>query len=112
MSDGTTDGMICATDDRTCAISGIYDQAEQIWTDDSSTIAESRGAFEYQAAGNHYQKFSIQPAEFIIKNDIPGAEASIIRYVCRHADKNGIEDLRKACQYLEMLAEIKYGEKL
>ena len=58
-----------------------------------------------QVGGNHYQKLAIQPIEFIVKNNIPFLEANIIKYVVRHKDKNGLEDLNKAKHYLEMLIE-------
>ena len=56
-----------------------------------------------QVNGSHYKKYKIQPTEFCIKNNIPFAEGCVIKYVCRWRDKNGIEDLKKAIHYLEML---------
>ena len=58
-----------------------------------------------QVGGNHYQKLTIQPVEFIVKNNIPFLEANVIKYVVRYKDKNGLEDLNKAKHYLEMLIE-------
>ena len=52
----------------------------------------------------HYV-MKIQPVEFIVKNDIPFREGNIIKYVCRHRDKGGIDDLLKAQHYLDMLIE-------
>lgn len=69
-------------------------------------------ALNEQIGGNHYKKFVIQPVEFIHKNGIGYIEGCIIKYVCRHRDKGGIEDLRKARHYLELLAELEYGEEL
>lgn len=60
---------------------------------------------EKQVGGNHYENMPIQPVEFIIKNDIPFCEANVIKYVVRHKFKNGIEDLKKAKHYIEMLIE-------
>jgi hypothetical protein len=57
-----------------------------------------------QVGGSHYQ-LPIQPIDYIVKNDIPYREANIIKYVTRHQKKNGIEDLKKAMHYLEMLME-------
>ena len=57
-----------------------------------------------QEGGTHYQ-MPIQPVEFIVKNEIPYREANIIKYVVRYKDKNGLEDLKKAKHYLEMLIE-------
>jgi hypothetical protein len=36
-------------------------------------------------------------------------EGNVIKYVTRHSDKGGAEDLRKAIHYLEMLIEWRYG---
>ena len=57
----------------------------------------------------HYV-MKIQPVEFIVKNDIPFREGNIIKYVCRHRDKGGIDDLLKAQHYLDMLIE-QYAEE-
>jgi len=63
-------------------------------------------AFDRQAGGDHYKDMPIQPAEFIHTNGIGYMEGNVIKYVCRHRRKNGIEDLRKAVHYLEMLIEL------
>ena len=70
------------------------------------------GSLKKQEGGNHYKDFVIQPVEFIQKNKLGFCEGNIIKYVCRHKKKGGIEDLRKAKHYLEILAELEYGEKL
>ena len=63
-----------------------------------------------QIGGNHYSDMSIQPTEFIMKNNIPFAEGNVIKYVCRHISKNGAEDIKKAIHYLELILENKYNE--
>jgi hypothetical protein len=55
----------------------------------------------------HY-KMAIQPIDFILENDIPFAEGNVIKYICRHKKKNGIEDLRKAKQYIDYIIEKEY----
>lgn len=69
-------------------------------------------ARDIQIGGNHYKKYKIQPYEFVFANKIPALEANAQKYILRHQDKNGIEDLRKARHYLELMAELYYGEKL
>lgn len=69
-------------------------------------------ALDIQEGGQHYKKYAIQPIEFVVRNNIPVLEANALKYVVRHADKNGMEDLRKARHYLELMAEMYYGEKL
>ena len=63
---------------------------------------------EHQEGGSHYKKMPIQPIDFIYFNDIPFIEGNIIKYVLRHKQKNGLEDLKKAKHYLEILIEKEY----
>lgn len=58
-----------------------------------------------QVGGTHYQSYAIEPIEFIVANDVPYREANVIKYVVRHKDKNGAEDIKKAIHYLEMILE-------
>jgi len=64
-----------------------------------------------QYGGNHYKSFAIQPAEFCYKNNIPYLEATAIKYLCRHRNKNGLEDLNKAIHFIEMLIEFEYSKQ-
>jgi len=64
-----------------------------------------------QIGGDHYKQFQIEPLEFLAKNRIPFCEGNIIKYVCRHRAKGGLEDLKKARHYLEVLIEAEYGEQ-
>ncbi len=64
-----------------------------------------------QIGGSHYQ-MEIQPIDFIMRNNIPFAEGNVIKYVTRHKLKNGIEDLRKAMQYLKFIAMDEYNQNL
>ncbi len=63
---------------------------------------------DHQEGGSHYKKMAIQPIDFIYFNDIPFIEGNIIKYVLRHKKKNGLEDLKKAKHYLEILIEKEY----
>lgn len=64
------------------------------------------GALNTQVGGDHYRKLKIQPIEYIHTNNIPFAEGSIIKYVTRWRDKNGIKDLEKAKHFIELLIEL------
>ena len=46
-----------------------------------------------------------------MQNQLGMDVGSVIKYVVRHQDKNGIEDLNKAIKCLEMMKEHYYGEK-
>jgi DNA mismatch repair protein MutH len=58
-----------------------------------------------QIGGNHYKKMKIQPAEFIEQNGLSYLQGNAIKYICRFREKNGVEDLRKAKHYIDMLIE-------
>lgn len=53
----------------------------------------------------HYARWKIEPITFVMANELPYAEGNIIKYVMRWRDKNGIEDLKKARRYIDMLIE-------
>ena len=65
-----------------------------------------------QVGGVHYKKFKIQPAEFCYVNDIPYLEATAIKYLCRHREKNKAEDLKKAIHFIQLLLEFEYEENM
>lgn len=62
-----------------------------------------------QIGGDHYKSYKIQPVEFIHANEIPFLEANVIKYIMRHKDKNGIEDLQKAKHYIDLLIDLEYA---
>jgi hypothetical protein len=74
--------------------------------------ATYRNPLKTQEGGTHYKGMSIQPAEFIHANNIPYLEANVIKYVCRHREKGGIDDLRKAQHYIELLIHFEYRHML
>lgn len=63
------------------------------------------GALDEQVGGNHYKDFSIQPVEFIHKNDLGFIAGNIVKYICRYKEKGGIKDLQKVKHYVEILLE-------
>jgi hypothetical protein len=67
-------------------------------------------ALETQEGGQHYKQWKIQPIEFIHANGLPYIEGNIIKYIMRHKFKNGLEDLKKARHYLDLLIELEYHE--
>lgn len=60
--------------------------------------------FDKQVGGSHY-KVGIQPIEYILANNLGMCEGNVIKYVTRWKNKGGIEDLKKAIHYLELLIE-------
>lgn len=45
----------------------------------------------------------------LIKDVASFYEGNIFKYVYRHRNKNGLEDLKKARNYLDLLMELEYG---
>lgn len=66
-------------------------------------------ALNLQEGGNHYKGFRIQPVEYCQKNGIQFMEGNAIKYLTRHQDKNGAEDLKKAIHYTQLALEHSYG---
>ena len=65
-------------------------------------------AYNKQIGGKHYQNFSIQPSKFVIENKLLFPEGCAIKYICRHQNKGGKEDLLKAIHFIEMIIERDY----
>lgn len=72
---------------------------------------DSTDALTKQEGGNHYKSMKIQPVEFIHANNIGFLEGNVIKYICRHKNKNGIEDLKKVIHYAELLIQLEYGDE-
>ena len=63
-----------------------------------------------QIGGDHYKKLGIQPVHYIHENDLGFLEGNVVKYVTRHKDKNGAQDIAKAIHYLNLILELQYGE--
>ena len=58
-----------------------------------------------QIGGSHYKSLKIQPLEYALQNNLGICEHAVIKYVSRWKTKGGIEDLRKARHYIDILIE-------
>ena len=58
---------------------------------------------------HHYARWKIEPVTFIQENRLPFCEGNVVKYICRHDAKNGLEDVKKALRYAQMVAEDHYG---
>lgn len=67
---------------------------------------EIPSALNKQEGGAHYKEQPIQPVQYIHANGIGYLEGNVIKYVSRWKKKNGIEDLKKAKHYIELLIEL------
>lgn len=69
-------------------------------------------ALATQVGGGHYKSMAIQPVEYIHKNNIGYFEGCVIKYVSRWKAKNGIEDLKKARHFIDLLIEFETTNKV
>ena len=71
----------------------------------------SSKATDVQVGGGHYKDLAIQPAEFIYKNNMDFLSGNVVKYISRWKNKNGIEDLKKAKHYIDLIIEFEYGNR-
>lgn len=69
-------------------------------------MGTSKRALDIQISGGHYKDMRIQPAVFNHHNNMPYIEGCIIKYLVRWRNKNGIDDLRKASHFLQILIDL------
>jgi hypothetical protein len=73
-------------------------------------FAKEQKARESQVGGDHYKSCAIQPIEYIHKNGLGYFEGNVVKYITRHKQKNGKQDLLKAKHYIDLLIELEYGD--
>ena len=62
-----------------------------------------------QVGGDHYRKYKLQPSKFVTENKLLYPEGCVIKYVVRHQDKGGKQDLEKAKHMIDMIIERDYS---
>ena len=70
----------------------------------------SEAASDKQVGGSHYKDLPIQPGQYIRANGIGWYEGNAIKYITRHKQKGGRQDIEKAIHYLELTLE-EYDER-
>lgn len=65
-------------------------------------------ALDSQEGGQHYKDKAIQPVVYIHANGLGFCEGNVVKYITRHKEKNGAEDIRKVIHYCELLLELEY----
>lgn len=76
----------------------------------SDKCGDPEGALDTQVGGDHYKRMPIQPITFIHENKIPFIEGNVIKYLCRWSEKGGVEDLKKARHYIDLLIQLEGGK--
>lgn len=74
-----------------------------LFTWDSDAVIDAR---DTQVGGDHYAKHAIQPWDIWETYGLNAFEGAVIKYLLRHRDKGGVEDLKKARHTLDRLIEI------
>ena len=72
---------------------------------------EIMSVWKKQIGGNHYRKYKLQPSRFVTENKLLYPEGCVIKYVIRHQDKGGKQDLEKAKHMIDMIIERDYEEE-
>ena len=67
--------------------------------------------YKKQIGGKHYLKYKIQPSRFVVENKLLYPEGCVIKYILRHQDKGGKQDLLKAIHFIEMIMERDYRDE-
>lgn len=73
--------------------------------EETKPIQQEVKATDTQIGGDHYKKLAIQPMRYSMENRLDALQHTVIKYVTRFRDKNGIEDLEKAKHCVDMLIE-------
>ena len=78
---------------------------QELHAEETKPIQQEVKATDTQVGGNHYTKLAIQPMRYSMENGLDALQHTVIKYVTRFRDKNGIEDLEKAKHCIDMLIE-------
>ena len=80
----------------------------QAWVE-HPTIGMVPNALDVQVGGSHYKDCAIQPIEYIHANKLGFAEGNVVKYITRHRQKHGADDVKKVIHYCQLLLELEYG---
>ena len=78
--------------------------------DDVNTPNKKYNPLVVQQSGNHYKNGKIQPIEYSERNNLSMCQGNIVKYITRHKEKNGVDDLAKVVHYALLEALFVYGE--
>ena len=80
----------------------------QAWVEQAE-IGMVPNALDVQVGGSHYKDLAIQPIEYIHANKLGFSEGNVVKYITRHRQKHGADDVRKVIHYCQLLLELEYG---
>ena len=101
------DGLLYAPDDLK-----LIKRVDEINTSQNESIKKTLySPLTAQQAGDHYKKKGIQPIEYGLANNLSFPQVNVVKYITRHEDKNGLDDLAKSIHYHFFEALRVYGEE-
>ena len=108
-----SDGVFSLPKSEPCDISNWVEIREEGSLNDQYAEIEKvcQSAWQKQEGGSHYKNLKIQPMQYALENKLDYAQANVVKYVTRHKEKNGKEDLLKAIHNLELMIEFYYGDE-
>ena len=77
---------------------------------DSYKNYQPKSSLNKQEGGQHYKSKAIQPIVYIHANNLGFCEGNVVKYITRHKEKNGAEDIKKVIHYCELLLELEYSK--
>ena len=95
--EGLFHGQVNHVDGRDVLVVVDFDKSESV-----------RNIAGMQVGGDHYQ-MRIQPVEYIHANRLPFIEGNVVKYISRHKEKGGADDIEKAISYCKILLKLEYG---
>ena len=81
-------------------------------SEEKPVVPASYDPLNTQVGGDHYSKYKIQPVEAMEKLNLDFVRGNILKYLVRYKDKNGVEDLKKAFHYTQILAKKEIDDSL
>lgn len=79
---------------------------------DIAKVDSRNSPLDVMVGGKHY-KGGIQPIEFYHANpQLNFQQCNVIKYIYRHKDKNGVQDLLKVIHYALIEAQFEYPEEM
>jgi hypothetical protein len=108
MNKPNDDQMVLVTNGR---LEWVSLAADVLWSEVSEWREwEPAKAIDVQEGGNHYKDMKIQPIEYIHANNLDYLAGNVVKYISRHKKKNGIEDVKKAIHYCQLILELQYDK--
>jgi hypothetical protein len=76
------------------------------WNNLKQSITDPADPLQQQVGGDHYTKMQIQPVEYITANELTFLEGCIVKYISRWRNKDGIKDLHKIKQCVDLIIKL------